>query len=392
MFAGAYPNTARLAAGTLDVKITSIEPMAVSLPMRKPVIMAGEEVRRAENVLVRIETDNGLTGWGEAASAPVMTGETLAGMVTAIEYLEPALHGREADDIAGACAAMDARMYANHGAKAALEIALHDLAGKAAGKPVHALLGEKRHDRLPLLGVVGGGDREGDLRDAEAKKAAGITIYKIKVGVGTPADDAARTRAVCAALGTGFLISADANQGYSPALAVEYVRAVAGAGLDFFEQPVAAGDLAGMAQVAAATAIAIGADEGIHSLDDIRRHRAQNAARGVSLKAIKLGGLRGLVEAGRLCHGLDMSVNVSCKTGESSVASAAALHAACVLPAIAWGLTLTHTALAADVTGQPVPTDRGHVARLDRPGLGIDVDEDRVRAHRVAVAGRRPAA
>ena len=101
-------------------------------------------------------------------------------------------------------------------------------------------------------------------------------------------------------LGPGLLISADANQGFTTEQAIDYVRAVKGCGLDFFEQPVEASDLAGMAAVAAAaTEIAIGADEGIHSLADIKRHHERKAARGVSLKAIKLGGMRGVVEAGR---------------------------------------------------------------------------------------------
>jgi muconate cycloisomerase len=188
-----------------------------------------------------------------------------------------------------------------------------------------------------------------------------------------------------------LLISADANQGYSTEQAIEYVRAVEGSGLDFFEQPVEACDLAGMAAVAAATAISIGADEGIHSLDDIRRHHERKAARGVSLKAIKLGGIGAVVEAGRLCDRLGMSVNISCKTGESSVACAAALHVASVIPNIAWGLTLTHTGLAEDITAQPIPTRQGHVDTLDRPGLGVDVDEDRVRRHRVHIPARQMA-
>jgi L-alanine-DL-glutamate epimerase-like enolase superfamily enzyme len=370
------------------LKIKSIEPIAISLPMLKPVIMAGEVVSRADNVLVRIEADNGMVGWGEAASAPVMTGDTLESIVAAVHYLGPALQGRDPADIASALVAMDGRMYGNHGAKAAIEIALHDLTGKAAGKPVHALLGAKRRSRMPLLAVVGGGDFEGDLRDAETKKAAGFTAYKIKVGIDSAARDAERTRAICKVLGGGLLISADANQGFSTEQAIDYVRAVKGSGLDFFEQPVMAHDLAGMAAVAAVDAsIAIGADEGIHSLDDIRRIHDRRAGSGVSLKAIKLGGLRAVVEAGRLCGDLGMNVNISCKTGESSIACAAALHVASVIPNIAWGLTLTHTALGADVTGHPLPTARGHVDALDRPGLGIDVDEDRVRHHRVQVAG-----
>jgi L-alanine-DL-glutamate epimerase-like enolase superfamily enzyme len=374
---------------TLHIK--TIEPIAVGLPMLKPLIMAGETVSRADNVLVRIEADNGFVGWGEAASAPLMTGETLESIVSAVHYLEPVLRGRAAADIAGAHIAMDSRMYGNQGAKAAVEIALYDLAGWAAGKPVHALLGDRTRRRVALLGVVGGGDFDGDLRDAEKKKAGGVTAYKIKVGIDTPAKDAARTRAICKILGPGLLISADANQGYSTEQAIEYVNAVENSGLDFFEQPVEASDLAAMAAVAAATEIAIGADEGIHSLDDIKRHHERRAARGVSLKAIKLGGIAAVVAAARLCDALKMSVNVSCKTGESSIACAAALHVASVIPNIDWGLTLTHIGLAEDVTAEPIRTERGHAESLDRPGLGVDVDEDRVRRHRMQIATRNVA-
>jgi L-alanine-DL-glutamate epimerase-like enolase superfamily enzyme len=137
--------------------------------------------------------------------------------------------------------------------------------------------------------------------------------------------------------------------------------------------------------------ITIGADEGIHSLDDIRRHHERKAARGVSLKAIKLGGARAVVGAARLCESLRMSVNISCKTGESSIACAAALHVATVIPNIAWGLTLTHTSLGEDVSAQPLATGKGFAESLDRPGLGIDVDEDRVRRHRVQIAARHVA-
>ena len=374
------------------MKIKSIEPIAISLPMLKPVIMAGEEIHRADNVLVKIETDSGLIGWGEAASAPVMTGDTLESIVSAVHFLEHALRGRPAADIAGALAAMDGRMYGNHGAKAAIEIALHDVTGKETSMPMHALLGDSLRNRAPLMCVVGTGDLDGDLRDAEKKKAAGFTAYKIKVGIDTAEKDAARTVAICKVLGSGLVISADANQGFTVDEALAYVRAVKGCGLNFFEQPVEAHNLAGMAQVAReAGPIVIGADEGIHSPDDIARHHDARAAGGVSLKAIKLGGARAVVAAARQCDSLSMRVNVSCKTGESSVACAAALHVASVIPNVAWGLTLTHTALAEDVTAAPVPTARGHANALDRPGLGVDVDEDRVNRHRVRIAARHVA-
>ena len=361
------------------MRIKSIEPIAVSLPMKKPVKMAGETVTRAENILVRIEADSGAVGWGEAASAPTMTGETVAGMMAAVAHMAPGLLKRPADDFAGASSAMDAQMYGNSGAKAAIEIALHDLVGRATGQPLHAMLGGKRRDRIPLLAVIGSDDAAADLREAQDRREAGYVIYKVKVGVGAPEADAARTRDVCAVLDSDCLISADANQGWNAEEGVRYVRAIGDCGLGFFEQPVPAHDLSGMARVAAASRVPIGADEGIHSRDDIERHHQQMAAHGVSLKAIKLGGVRAVFEAGRLCDRLGMKLNISCKTGETSVASAAAMHLAAAVPSLAWGLTITSPGLAEDVVADPLRVDHGHLTVLDKPGLGVEVDERRVR-------------
>src|SRR5215468_9149326 len=167
------------------MKIARIEPIAVAFPMKKPVFMAGVEIRQADNVLLRIESDTGVIGWGEAASAPTMTGETVESMMAAAFYLAPALIGRAADDIEGAIATMRSRMYGNHGAKAAIEMALH------------ALLGGKRRSTIPLLGILSNADLEGDRRDAARMKAEGFTAFKVKVGIDKPLIDAERTRQVC---------------------------------------------------------------------------------------------------------------------------------------------------------------------------------------------------
>jgi len=373
------------------VKITRVEPIAVSLPMTKPVRMAGVEITRADNLLVRVETDRGVVGWGEAASAPTMTGETVESMFAAVHHMAPVVADLAADDIGGVLSAMDGCMYGNHAAKAAIEIALHDLVGRATHRPAYALLGGKQRSRMAVLGVIGTGALASDLGEAAEKRDQGYRAYKIKVGIDAPAIDAERTRQICALLGADSLISADANQGWTAHQAVQYVTALSGAKLDFFEQPVRIDDIAGMAAVAAASRIAIGADEGIHSLDDIRRHHERKAARGVSLKAIKLGGMRAVMEAGLLCEQLGFQVNVSCKTGESSIACAAAVHVAAALPTIGWGLTLTMNGLAADLTAHPIRIERGHVELSDRPGLGIDVDEGRVRRYRYELRDRRSA-
>ncbi|MFZ0236814.1 MAG: enolase C-terminal domain-like protein [Xanthobacteraceae bacterium] len=377
------------------MKIKTIEAIAVRLPMKKPVQMAGETVAQAENVFVRVESDAGAVGWGEAAAAPTMTGETIAGMMAAIELMRPKLFGRAAYDFAGAAAAMDAQLYGNSGAKAAIDMALHDLVGRASERPVYALFGAKQRSRMPVLAVIGSEDAAADLREAQARWNAGYRAFKIKVGLGSPEADAVRTMMLCQALkgqaregqalegqaqgGARCLVSADANQGFSVDGALTFVRGIGDCGLDFFEQPVSAHDLDGMSRIAAATKVPIGADEGIHSLDDIARHHERKAARGVSLKAIKLGGLSGLFAASRLCGQLGMQVNISCKTGETSLASAAAVHLAAVAPALAWGLTVTSSGLAEDVTAAPLRVDAGHVEVPERPGLGIDVDEHRLR-------------
>ena len=377
------------------MKIRRVEPIAVSLPMTKPVFMAGVEIRTADNVLVRLEADNGVVGWGEAASAPTMTGETVESMMAAIAYITPAVEGRPAQDIVGAVEAMSHRMHANNAAKAAIEMALHDLVGRATGQPAHALLGGKQRSRMPILGVISTGELASDLREAASKKTQGYAAFKIKVGIDKPLFNAERTRRICVLLGQGSLISSDANQGWSAEQAVQYVRAVADAGLDFFEQPVGADDIAGMVAVAAAANaagdIAIGADESIHSLEDLRHFHRQHAVRGASLKTIKLGGMRAVMQAGRLCDELGLKVNVAAKTGKSSIACAAAVHIAAALPQIAWGLTLSHEGLAEDMTARPIRVERGHVEVSDAPGLGVEVDEDRVRRYRRDVAARRVA-
>ena len=274
-------------------------------------------------------------------------------------------------------------MYGNSGAKAAIEIALHDLVGRATGRPVYALLGAQAAQPHAGSGRHRLGGCRGRSARGGARYAAGYRAFKIKVGLGTPEADAERTRLVCMALKSARARTAWSRptpiRALAPTRRCAMCARVADCGLDFFEQPVDAHDLDAMARVAAATRVPIGADEGIHSRDDIERHHERKAARGVSLKAIKLGGLRALFEAGRLCDRLGMRVNISCKTGESSVASAAARMSPPSCPAIAWGLTVTNPGLAEDVAVAPLRVENGHVEVPERPGLGIEVDERRVR-------------
>jgi muconate cycloisomerase len=261
-------------------------------------------------------------------------------------------------------------------------MAWHDALGKVAGKPVYELLGGKRRDRVPALWMLGTGSADADVEEAKKKSAAGYVAYKIKVGVDAPDADAERTRRICAALGGGNLISADANQGWTVAQAITYVRAVADTALDFLEQPVHGADLAGMAEVAAASRVPIGFDEGAHSIADIARHHEMHAARGGSLKAIKLGGLRPVYQAAVLCESRDMKVNLACKVAESSIGTAAVLHLAAAIPSLDWGVSLTSQYVAEDLVQSPLAFAGGHANVPTGAGLGVEVDEARVRRYR----------
>ena len=338
------------------MKIRRVEPIAVRLAMRRPVKMAGEVVRAAENVLVRVETSDGIVGWGEAASAPIMTGETVATMMRAVNDVAPLI---KAPPDLGA-------MPGNLAARSAIDIAL----GKTLGKPLYELLGGARRDSVPLLWTLAGGD---EIEEARDKRRAGYAFFKIKVGVSHPAADAVRTNAICDALHGVELICADANQGWNVDHALAYVRASEQAGLAFLEQPVAGKDIGAMARIAAATRIPIAFDEGVHGLDDIRGHHAAHAAAGGSLKTIKLGGLARVMEAADLCRSLGMKVNLACKIAESGIAAAALLHLAAAAPSIEWGVSPTSHKLIANGRAQ-IP--RG-------PGLGIEVREKDLARYRL---------
>ena len=363
------------------MKIRRIQPIVVSLPLIKPVKMSFEEVRNAENLLVRLETRDGIVGWGEAASAPTMTGETPGSMVAAVHYLSDKLVGMPVDAIAEMTMRAGQFLYGNNGAKAAIEMALLDAAGKASGKAVFDLLGGQRRSRVPALRLIGTGATDGDILETRKRLREGYVAIKIKVGVGTPEVDAERARAICDVVKDDILVCADANQAWNPDEAIRFVRAVAETRIEFFEQPVAGHDLAGMARVAAASRVKIGVDEGLHCIDDLGRHHDLKAAQGCSLKTIKLGGMRPVYEAALLCERLGMKVNLACKIAEAGIASAGLLHLAATIPALDWGVSLSSPYLADDIVSEPLRLTNGHFDVPAGPGLGIRVDEAQVRRY-----------
>ena len=357
------------------MKITEITPIAISLPMTKPLKMAGEVFDSSDNVLVKVTTDNGLVGWGEASSAPSMTGETVASMLAAIRYLTPYFIGRDPAEFADNLALMDLSLYGNASAKTVLEMSFYDLAGKAAQKPLAELLGSVRRTRMPVLWMLASGKLDADLSDGREKLDDGFTSFKLKVGTNPVAEDIERAQQVRKLVNGGVQLSCDANQGWSREDAITFVEGV-GDALDFIEQPLMGHDVEGMAEVQRHATAPIGADEGLHSIADIRRHKEMGAAQGGSLKMIKLGGVTRAYEAACLCDELGMNVNMAGKVVESSISSAAVLHISAAAPSLDWGLSITQQYVAQDVVRNPILIDAGEAVLPDGAGLGVEVDED----------------
>ena len=357
------------------MKITKIDPIVADLPLLRPIKMSGVEIAVSENVFVRVETDNGLVGWGEASSSPSMTGETVESMVAAIRFLAPFFIGRDPSAFAENLDEMDWRMYGNTSAKTVLEMACYDLAGKAAQKPIAELLGGVKRTHMPVVQMLATGNLEIDLGDARSKADEGFAAMKIKVGGKPVAEDIERTNAISKALNGAVQLSADANQGWTRDDGVAFARG-ASAALDFLEQPVMGRDVEGMALIAGESACSISADEGLHSFEDIRRYHAAGAAHGGSLKTIKLGGLTRALQATELFAELGMNVNLAGKTAETSVGSAAVLHIAAAAPDLSWGVSPTVPYLAVDIVRNPVTLQDGHVDAPTGAGLGVEVDED----------------
>ncbi len=354
--------------------IRRVDAIPVALPLKKPMKMAGVTIATADNVLVRIEADGGLVGWGEAASAPTMTGDTQGSLAAAIRHLAPLMVGQDAWMRPALVRRLGHALYGNTGARSAIELALADLAGRAAGLPVIDLIGGAVRGAVAPMWLLGNAAPAEDAAEARQRLAQGFRFFKVKVGAKTIDGDIASTLAVRNALGAELPICADANCGFTGAAARRYLDATREAGLLFLEQPLGAHDLTALAALARSSPIPLGADEGIHSLADVSAH-GEAGAGGVSLKLIKLGGISAAVDAARLCERLGLAVNVAAKIAESSIASAAAIHLACAAPAVEWGVSLTHFYLAEDIVTRPLAIADGVVALPTAPGLGVEVDE-----------------
>ena len=355
--------------------IRRVDAVPMALPLKKPMKMAGVNLTHAQNVVVRLEAKDGTLGWGEAASAPTMTGDTLGGLVAAVrDHLAPMLIGEDAWQRTVLTRWMKSALVGNSGAHSAVEMALLDLAGRAAKVPLIELFGGAVRPGVAPMWLLGNDTADEDIAEAHEREAAGFHFFKLKVGVKPLAAEIEGTLALRAALGLDVPLCADANCGFTVGAAQRYLDGTRAANLLFLEQPLGPADLDGFAALARNAPVPLGVDEGIHSLADIEAH-ARAGAGGVSLKLIKLGGIGPALEAAQLCRRLGLKVNVASKIAESSIASSALVHLACAVASADWGVSLTHFYLAQDIVKKPLVIAGGDVTLPDGPGLGVEVDE-----------------
>ena len=362
--------------------IRRVDVIPVALPLKKPMAMAGVAITHAHNILVRIEAADGTVGWGEVAAAPTRTGDTIDGLVAAVrDHLAPVLVGEDANVQPALRRSMRIALFGNTGAHSAVDMALLDLAGRASGKPLIELIGGSMRKQVAPMWLLGNPTPDADIAEAHAKEQEGFHFFKLKIGTKPIEKEIAATHALRAALGERVPLCADANGGLTLADAQRYVSEARAARLMFVEQPLPPDELDELATLTKHSPVPIGADESFHSTADLDT-LARCGAGGVSLKATKLGGIMASVEAARRCRILKLSVNIAVLVAESSLSSAAAVHLACAVPDVSWGVSLTHFYLAEDIVRRPLPLGSGTVALPVGPGLGVDIDEDLVARYR----------
>jgi muconate cycloisomerase len=339
-----------------------------------------------QHVFVRIETTGGHVGWGEVRALPAWSYETVESITFAVRnYLAPLVLGRSPFELNAVRRLMDDTLIpaVSNGqpfAKAALDIALHDLQGQLTGQPLHALLGGKVRDTVPLTYALS--IAPADVMAAQAGEYAEATCFKIKVA-GDPEADRDRVRAVSEARPDAMLWL-DANQAYSPARLVPFLEAVRGVPRLFcLEQPVRSPDWLGLRAARERSPLPIAVDEGCFSSYDVARLAELRAAELLVLKVCKSGGLRECLKSAAVAeaHGIGL---LGSGLTESGVGFAASIHffaaVDTLLPPELNGVQFLETMA---VEGLRIEGTIVHVP--DGPGLGVRVDEDTLRRHVIAL-------
>jgi len=329
----------------------------------------GDALDIRERVIVTLTAEDGTVALGEASPLPFFTGETVEIIEIQLRrHLLPLLIGRSAFELTAILTDLD-RWPENTSAKAAIDIALHDLQGKLIGRPVVDLLGGPVRDRVPITFPIGIDPVAEAVAKAEDAVARGIRTLKLKIGR-DPAADVERVSAIRAAVGPNVKLRIDANTGYTGPVAIRLIDRLAPADLEYVEQPVAAWDHAGLAAVRQATGVPIMADESLHSLRDaveLIQHRAVDL---FAIKLIKTGGLARAWAIAQLAaaHRIDIVV---VSPFETQVGAAAGLALALAAPTAGRAHELRVFDSQPEDAGTEIEVRDGEIFPSYAPGLGV---------------------
>ncbi len=322
------------------------------------------------HVMVRLIDAAGRVGHGEASPLPAFTGDTAESILVQLRTrFLPQVKDRTAFEINAAHLAMD-MLPGNSSAKAAVDMAIHDLMGQAAGVPTAMLLGGLVRESVAVTMPLGVDDVATTVAAAEKAVGRGIGTLKLKVGP-HPEEDIERVRAVRAAVGDQIAIRIDANQGYDVPSAIRVVSRLADIGIQYVEQPVAAWDIRGLAEVRRQTGVAIGADESLHTLQDAVHLIEAGAADYFMIKLIKTSGLGPARAIAHLAAAHRIGI-VVVSPFETQVGTAAGLHLALAAPTG----TVAHELRVFDSQPEMATTrihyENGRLWPSGDPGLGVD--------------------
>lgn len=269
--------------------IKAIKIYKLDIRLKDIFTIATMSMDKAQNVLVQIITDEGISGWGEASSLHSIVGETQLINLAAAEELKQLLVGKNPLAVNALVQEMDAFLPHNTTMKSALDMALFDIAAKVAGLPLYAFLGgEQREMETDLTMGIGHPDEAAD--KALAIRSMGFRIIKVKLGLSFK-DDYKRLKNIRKAVGPEPIIRIDANQGWDRMSALRNLHAFEEFNIEFCEQPCCAHDLQGMRLVSHQSNIPIMADESLFSMYDALNIIQQDVAPYFNLKLTKSGGI-----------------------------------------------------------------------------------------------------
>ena len=311
------------------MKIEKILVGKVSIPLIKPFKTALRRVDSAEDIIVKLIADTGETGFGNAPPTAVITGDSQDSIIAAIrDTLGPAILGKDVENLEGLMTTLDAGMLHNQSAKAALDIAIHDLFGQRFGMPLYRMFGGFRSIMETDITISLNAPDE-MVRDAREAAAQGYTALKIKVG-NDPALDIQRVQAIREAVGAAVKIRLDANQGWSPKEAVRTIRRFESDGLDIelIEQPVKGHDFDGLKYVTEHVETDIMADESAFGAHEVFRLLSMRACDLINIKLMKAGGLHNAIKIAHFAETMGIQCMMGCMLESKVGITAAACIAA----------------------------------------------------------------